>query len=104
MKRDYFAEALGAANETEQADFLNAFVRTLSVLCKSTPSGSISMQAHYVAKLLHQDTVAFLKDLVDTHEYLRTEYGDAVMSHKYEQIRALDAEIQKKRAELERDL
>lgn len=103
MNRDYFAEALGAANETEQADFLNAFVRSLSVMCKGSPGGSMSMQAHWVAKLLHADTVRFLKDLVETSEYLQTEYSDAVVAERYECVRRLDEELQRKREELERE-
>lgn len=100
MTRDLFAEALAGADADDQAAFLNVFVRSLAVMCKATPSGSISMQAHFVAKLLHEDTARFLRDLAETHEYLRTEYSDEVIQSRYERIRELDAKIREREAVL----
>ena len=95
--RDVFAEGLAGADADDQAAFLNVFVRALNVFCKASPYGSATIQAHYIAKVLHQDTVVFLKDLVETHAYFRTEYSDEVVRDRYDRIRKLDAEIETKR-------
>ena len=101
MTRDVFAEALGVADDTVQAEFLNGFVRSLKVSCKGHPGGSMSVQAYCVAKQLHADTVAFLRDLVETADHLRDEYSDEKVSQKYEQIRELEKKIAERKREVE---
>lgn len=96
MTRDCFAEAFAAADAETQAAFLNRFVQTLTALCKAHPTGSATMQAFYIAERLTVETVVFLKDVVETHDHLQTEYSPEQLQRRMDRIRALDEEIRQK--------
>lgn len=100
MIGNLFADALAAGDDTQQADFLNSFVQSLNRLCRHSIFGGSSMQVHCIAGRLTQEAADLLKDLAETHEFLKTN-GEQKLLQARETLKELDVRIADRKRYLE---